>query len=288
MVTLLISWICLPVLGGPAIGDALAYADPDAAGRWTIALWVLWAAGVGALVAPRTVTLTAARLVVPGGALVGCWAAISGEPGVADVAAATTGVAAVVLLLAPSVSARFVDGSSYGDEVRIPLRTPATLALGPAPLAVVLAIAAAAAGPMLLLAGAVGAGIVATAAGWPLAAALTRSLHRLHRRWLVFVPAGVVVHDHLALAEPVLVQRAQIRRFAAAAADAAEAPGVRDLTVGAWGLVVAIDLGEPLVIATAARRGETAEAEAVTGLLVAPLLPGAAIAEAAHRRIPTS
>ena len=56
--------------------------------------------------------------------------------------------------------------------------------------------------------------------------------HTLARRWLVFVPTGVVVHDPLALAEPVLLRRADVRSFGPAPADAT----ALDLTRGALGL----------------------------------------------------
>ena len=36
-----------------------------------------------------------------------------------------------------------------------------------------------------------------------------RALHQLTQRWLVFVPAGLVVHDHLSVGDPVLFTKMQ-------------------------------------------------------------------------------
>lgn len=281
---LLAAWVALPVLGGGAIGDALAAADPSAAPAWSAALWAVWALGLAALAVPRTTTLTAVRLVVPGGAVLGAWTATTGATGAGDVAAATAAGAATVLVLSPSIGARFVDGSSYGDERRLPLRAPSSLLLGPIELVAALVLAGAAAGPALLLAGDVAVGLAATAGGWVVAALGCRSLHQLSRRWLVLVPAGLVVHDQLTLAEPVLLRRQAIEGVGPAPVDVE----AHDLTAGAPGLALLVALAEPTVIGPAPRRGEPGRTVEVRGVLVTPTLPGATLAEAARRRLPAS
>ena len=75
---------------------------------------------------------------------------------------------------------------------------------------------AGATGPLLLAARQWVAGGVLTVAGVVVVVVLARALHQLARRWLVFVPAGVVLHDPLGLVEPVLLIRAHVRSFAAA------------------------------------------------------------------------
>ncbi len=54
-------------------------------------------------------------------------------------------------------------------------------------------------GPLALAARAWVPGVLLTAAAVALGWFLGRRFHRLARRWLVLVPAGVVVHDHLVL-----------------------------------------------------------------------------------------
>ena len=114
----------------------------------------------------------------------------------------------------PGTGEAFVAGSSYGDERRHAAAGPrAPCSPGRWPLAWAVAVAGVAAGPLLLAARQWVAGAAALAAGLPAAGVAVRSMHTLARRWLVFVPNGVVVHDPLALAEPVLLRRAEVRSF---------------------------------------------------------------------------
>ena len=119
--------------------------------------------------------------------------------------------------------------------------------------------------------------------GLPLAGMGVRSLHSLARRWLVLVPAGLVLHDHQALVEPVLFPRRTIRRLHPATVD--EAADAVDATQGAFGLALALDLAEPVVVSP--RRPDGAvEAEAASRVLFTPTRPGVVLREAAARRIP--
>lgn len=280
-IALLCAWIALPVLGGGAIGDALARLDADASRWWSVASWVLWAAVLAALAIPKTTTLTAVRILVPAAGALAAWAALLGPAGAGDAAALTCGAVGTILVLTPAIGARFVDGSSYGDERRLPLRAPSVLLMGPIPLAAAVAVLGAAGGPALLMAGAIVPGLVATVVGVPAAAGAVRALHQLSRRWIVFVPAGVVIHDHLVLAEPVLFGRRAISSMQPAPTDSQ----ARDLTAGAPGLALQLDLLEPITIGPAARRGEAATAEEITSMLIVPTLPGETLAEAGRRRI---
>jgi hypothetical protein len=102
-----------------------------------------------------------------------------------------------------------------------------------------------------------------------------RRFHGLSRRWLVVVPAGIVLHDGLLLVETVLVRRARLGAAALALADS----DAVDLTGGALGMAVELTFTAPqtLVVAgpTRARTGSAVHASAV---LVSPTRPGAALA----------
>jgi hypothetical protein len=139
------------------------------------------------------------------------------------------------------VGADLVDGSSYGPELRLPLRVPPSLALGPMPLAVVVVLAGLSAGPLLLAARQWTVGLLLTGVGPPLAYLAARSVHGLSRRYLVFVPGGVVVHDPLALVDPVLLPK---RGLASVGPAPAGSEG-EDLTLGAGGLIMELRLEEP-------------------------------------------
>lgn len=272
-------WVAMPFAAGPALAAALAGASRPVQVVASGGLWLGWAVALAAMLAPRSSGLTATRVLVPAGAAAAVAAAVAGEPSPAGLGVAA---AATVLVLAPTTAAVFVDGSSYGDERRLPLRPPAALLLGPVELAWAVVLAGLAAGPLLLAARQWFAGGLALAAGLPAAWFAARSLHGLSRRWVVFVPAGLVVHDPMTLLDPVLLHRRLVRRVAPAPPGA---PAL-DLTAGAAGLHLVIDLAEPVPVTLqrpGKRMGEPATATAVR---IAPTRPGAVLEEAARRRLP--
>src|SRR5690606_11204202 len=175
----------------------------------------------------------------------------------------------------------FVDGSSYGDERRMPLRAPVALLAGPAELAWLAVAAGVCAGPLLLAARQWVPGVAALAVGAPLAWWGTRVLHVLARRWLVFVPTGVVVHDQLTLVDPVLLRRAVVRSFGPAPAGS----DALDLTAGAAGLALEVRLAEPVSVVPVPRRGQPPELREARAVLVTPSRPGRVLAEARRRRM---
>lgn len=276
-------WLLLPLAAGPALADAL---HPTAGSFRTVAsvgLWGLWAATLVALLVPRSVTLTAVRVMAPSAMVAVVWAALAGpvDDSVAALAATSAALAAASAFT-PAVGELFANGSSYGDERRLPLRVPAPLLLGPLALAWVVAVAGAVAGPLLLAAEMWAPGGLALVAGWPLAALAVRALHGLARRWVVFVPAGLVLHDPLVLLDPQLFPRRTITRLGPAPADT----DALDLTRGALGLALQLDAVEPvtLTVAGAGRRAAGAAIE-VDRLLFTPTRPGVLLAEARARRI---
>ena len=123
------------------------------------------------------------------------------------------------------------------------------------------------------------AGVLATVAGVGLALPAARSLHQLSRRFLVFVPGGVVVHDPMTLSDPVLLPRTGLASVGPAPADS----DAEDLTMGAGGLIMELRLRAPSDLIR--RRPGRAPDEAVStaAVLVAPTRPGAFLAEARER-----
>src|SRR5690606_23156133 len=119
----------------------------------SVQAWGAWAAVLVAVLLPRTVSLTVLRTVAPLALVVAVWAAVVGEQGGADVLAVAGAALAAVVAFLPTVGEAFVNGSSYGDERRMPLRVPGPLVLGPLPLTWLATVAAAVAAPLLLAAG---------------------------------------------------------------------------------------------------------------------------------------
>ncbi|MDP1793096.1 MAG: hypothetical protein Q8K63_03070, partial [Acidimicrobiales bacterium] len=108
-----------------------------------------------------------------------------------------------------------------------------------------------------------------------------RALFGLTRRWLVFVPAGVVLHDPMSLTDPVLFERKLIDTMRAAPA----ATDSLDLTMGALGLAVELVLKEKVPMVRASGRKD-ALSGASARLLFTPTRPGRVLAEAEQRRVP--
>lgn len=277
-----VTWLVLPVLLGPAAGDALDDASRPVQLVASIGLWVGWAVVLVATLVPSTVSLTALRVAAPAAVVAAVAAIVADGPSAATVVGLVGALVAALGAFWPGTGEAFVAGSSYGDERRMPLRVPGPLLAGPLVLVWAVATAGAAAGPLLLAARQWLAGALALAIGLPAAAIAVRSLHTLARRWLVFVPNGVVVHDPLALAEPALLRRADVRSFGPAPANTA----ALDLTRGALGLALEVTVAPPvsLVLAAGGGRG-VSEATSAGALLVSPTRPGAVLAEARRRRL---
>ena len=275
-------WVLLPVLAGPLVADALHDLDPGPRSTGSALLWALWAVGLIATLVPLPVTLTALRLGGPAVAVLAAWAAVTTDDAVHAVLGLACGALVALATFTAPVADRFVDGASYGDERRFLLRAPGPVAVILGPLATVVALAGATVGPILLLDRRWVVGVVAFAVGLAVTALAVRALHRLARRWVVLVPAGFVLHDHLALAEPTLLQRAGLERIAAAPADTR----ALDLTQRARGLALEVRCRKPHDILPADGRTAT-EMTAVEAFLCSPARPDVVLAEAARRRLPT-
>jgi hypothetical protein len=275
------TWVLLPLAMGPALGDALDGSTRAVAVTGAVLAWGTWAAVLVAVLIPRTLSLTVLRIAAPAAVAVANWSALAGDRTGADVLAVVWAAVAVVAALAPTTGDTFVNGSSYGDERRMPLRVPGSLLLGPLPLAWITVVSAPIGAPLLLAARQWIAGGALLVAGAPAAAIAGRALHGLSRRWVVFVPAGLVLHDLHTMVDPVLFPRTSIRRLGPAPADGDDA---LDLTAGSLGLALELELAQATEVAPRRRDGRVEVAQ-VQRLRFTPTRPGALLVEAARRRI---
>jgi xanthosine utilization system XapX-like protein len=142
-----------------------------------------------------------------------------------------------------SLSSVFVDemvqGSAYGDERRFALRTPVPH-MAPGVIAWAAFCGALVGGTVLLASKNFVAGVPVVLIGLFLARSVPQRLHRLARRWLVIVPAGIVVHDHMVLGETLMVMRKNIK----SASVIAQAGETADFTGGVAGNRIAIHMLE--------------------------------------------
>ncbi len=281
-------WLVLPV----AIGPGLLAAVDDRSGPVKLVieagLWSGWFAGLVAVLAPSTVALTAIRILAPAGFAATVLAAVSGGHwGNTTIVALGAGLIVSVFVLLPLVGDPLINGSAYGSERRMALRPPAAVLLGPVQIAWLAVFVGTITGPLLLAAEQWKLGVPALVIGLALAAQGVRSLHQLARRWLVFVPAGFVVHDYYTLAESLLIQRRLKPELGLATDDSAqdtlETQDTLDLSGGALGLSLSVHVEEALPVAL--RTGRTVTTRSANRFVFTPTLPGQALAEARVRAI---
>lgn len=277
-----LTWLVLPLLVGPPLGNALDDASRSVQLTASALAWGVWAVVLVAVLLPRTVSLTALRIVAPLVPVVAVWAGIAGAREATDLVGVAWAALTLLAAMSPETGDAFVNGSSYGEERRMPLRVPGSLLLGPLPVTWLAAVAAPVGAPLLLAAEQWLAGGALLLLGGPAAVLSIRALHGLSRRWLVFVPAGVVLHDLHALTDPVLFPRSRLRRIGPAPADA---EGSRDLTQGAFGMALELELGQDLEVAPRRPDGSL-ELERVDRVMFTPTRPGLVLREAAERRLP--
>jgi hypothetical protein len=278
-----VGWLTLPFAAGPAFGAAVHPHSEAVRLAATVLLWAGWAVVLLATLVPHPLGLTALRLSAPAAAVAAIAAGVTGRPsGLAQAAAVVVTCLDVVLAFAPATAVLYVNGPAYPNERRFPLRPPGPLLLGPLPLAWAITVLAPVAGILLLAAKAWVAGAIVLAAGLPVAFVLARSLHSLARRWVVFVPAGVVLHDPLALLDPVLFPRQTIEALRPAPAGTDSL----DLTQGSLGLAIELVLLEKVPMTRAKPGKVSGEQGASARLLFTPTRPGQVLAEASQRRVP--
>jgi hypothetical protein len=271
-------WAALPFTAGAALAAALDAHSGAVRLVASTGLWVGWAVGMLATAVPHPIALTTLRVLAPAAVAAVVAAAVGGHP--SAVAAGWTVVTAA-WAFAPAVGARCVNGPAYPNERRFLLRAPGPLLFGPLALAWVLGMVGVAAGPLLLAARQWLAGGASLVVGLPVAVLLARSMHNLSRRWAVFVPAGVVLHDPLTLLDPVLFRRQTI----AALQPATRSPKGLDVSSGAPGLALELLLLEPAEVTLMQPGRREGRPETATRLVFTPTRPGAVIEEARSRRI---
>lgn len=279
-----IAWLVVAVLGGTAVDAAVA--DRSGAVRTAAAIgsWSVWGAVMLALAIPSVRSLTIARVLAPLSLVVAGAAALFGAPAVDVVALAAPSVIGCGAIFSADVGRAFVQASSYGDEERLPLRLP--VAAGAAAIATWLVWApSVVAGPLLLAARSWPAGAALAVLALAGVVLLVPRWHRLSRRWLVLVPAGLVVHDPVVLADTLMLRTDQIAGLRLAPADTTAA----DLTGPASGYAVEVQATETVTTVFAfTPSAPDGRAIHMTGFLVCPTRPGEALRTAAARGLRVS
>jgi hypothetical protein len=307
LLALRLLWLALPIIVGPSLRTALETLDSTPQLILEIALWIVWFVGLVACLTPHPLSLTMVRILAP--AVVG-FAVISGLRGgwgAASVAALGYGTLLTATVLLPAIGDVMVNGSAYGSERRMALRTPAVAIIGPIPIAWTVTFVGLVAWALLVADERYWMAGTAAALGAVAVWAAGRLLHQLARRWIVFVPAGFVIHDSFQLVDPVLMARAKIIRLGPAelttgtdgksiddadarpgAADqSADESGVSvdrlDLSAGSLGLAVEVESSDPVLFGV--RENHQVNTKKSARVVFSPTLPGALLSEARIRGI---
>lgn len=230
--------------------------------------WTCWTVVAIAMLVPIPVSLTAVRYVAPLALVV---SVVAGSPW-----AIVVSVAVLLMSCAPAFIDHMVQGGAYGRETRFALRTPIPQ-MAPAFAAWTILVGSLAGGSLLVAARQLVTGVPLVLVGAVLATRTPRHLHRLSRRWLVIVPAGAVVHDHVVLAETFMVRTPRV-----ASVSVVDSAGeAADLTGGVTGrrLLIAMNEADKIVLSPiTARTLGTTEALHVLSFTVAPRRTKAALA----------
>jgi hypothetical protein len=277
-----IAWILVAVVGGAAAEAAVE--DRSGAVRWTVAIggWGIFGSVAVALLIPSVRSLTVTRLGAPLAPVAAVVAGFGGASGGEVALLAVPAIIAVTAIFSAEVGRWMVQASAYGDEDRLPLRSP--VPTGTAAVVSWVAWAAAIiAGPLLLAARNLVVGVPVAIVAVAATVLLGPRWHKMSRRWLVLVPAGLVVHDPVVLADTLMVRTDQLLGMGLARTDTVAA----DLTGPASGYAVQVDTSESVSTVFAFTPQEpNGKAIHMTGFLVAPTRPGEALRLASLRRIP--
>jgi len=221
------------------------------------------------------------RMITPASVPAAVVTLLFGATALRGVAAIGGAVLVTLTVFMAETGEALVQTAAYGDERRLPLRVPAAMQL-PIALAWALWFTTSLAAVLLLAADRPFIGLAVLAVAGALTWLVYQRLHHFSCRWLVSVPAGVVVHDPVVLGETLMVLRANVHHAHLALADTEAA----DLTGPAAGHALEITVREMVQVtfpATAKHpKGTAIHAQA---FLVAPSRPGRALQALAERKI---
>ncbi len=275
-------WFLSPLVIGFGLGPAIDRFDDPGPIVAEVLLWAAWFIGLIATLAPSTISLTVIRVLAPGLVGIAVIAGIAtGDWPLRLGIAIAFGLLVTAVCYLPVVGDRMVNGSAYGSERRMTLRAPGYTLLGPIQLAWLVMFAGAVTGPLLISSGRYVFGAIASVIGVGALWLGWRVLHQLARRWIVFVPAGFVIHDHVVPVESILLQRSIISTLGPATTPLPD--GAIDLSGGASGLALEVALNEPVTFGL--RVDRTVENTDTDRIVFSPTLPGAVLTEARVRAI---
>lgn len=265
---------CLPFIGA-GVGELLDDRSASVQITGTTVAWVVWGAVVIASFISHPITLTVLRIGTPVvAAFIVFVAATQGSSG-SQIIGAAVGVAILLLSFSAEIGGIYVQASAYGDEKRFALRPPVVL-IAPVLLSVLIADLSILGLPMLVAAKNWAVAIIALIGFFISVKYLLPRIHLLSRRWLVFVPAGIVVHDEIVLSINLMIRKQDLLQMQLARDNSAAA----DLSALTWGVPLELSFNKPLDVslsAIGAKHLKAVSAIHAQSVLIAASRPGSVL-----------
>ncbi len=237
----------------------------------TVELWTLWAFVTIALWILHPLSLIVARCIVPVVTVHLIFGIGDAERIAWAIAGAACALFACLVIFSSIYGNSHVQAGAYGDEKRFLLRVPVSLIV-PVGLAYLLLVTAVTFTPLLIADRQWVFGGVGLVLSVGLLLKLAPRMYQLTKRWLVFVPAGIVIHDPTMLSEVLMLRHGEVVSIALAPADSQAI----DLTGFTRGIPLEVKLRELIDVRLtpfAARILKTTDALHVQVFLVAPTRP---------------
>ncbi len=275
-----LAWVAVAVTGTPALESALQERSASVRLTTLVLAAALWLAGVAAVAVASTPTLTLARVIIPTVIPAAILGLIFGAEPIAAIGTLIFALIATTVVGSPEYGQIAVQSSAYGNEIRFLLRPPIGFLIAAA-ITWVISVVATFSGALLLGSRVWIPGMILAVVALIVIVLATPRWHRLSRRWLVMVPAGIVIHDPVTLSDTVMLKRSQIRHLALAPADTE----AYDITGPCAGHALEIEINETITVVCAPIGRAAPKAIHLTALLVAPSRPGRALQAAADRAL---
>jgi hypothetical protein len=240
-----------------------------------VGIWLLWSIALLCTLVPSSSALTAIRLALPTIFVIVAAAAVAIGISSGVAAALAISLLASLLIFSGDIGDSFVQLAAYGDERRYLLRCPPAMLLVQV-LSWLVWLTLTIVAINLLASDALILGAIVAIVALLLAIVLPRRFHRFSRRWLVSVPAGLVIHDHVVLAETAMFMNNAVIEVGIdlAPSEAADLSG----KCSGVGLLIALKDFDTVVLA-ATPKTPGGSAIHVKSMRVCPTRPGRAITE---------
>ena len=265
---------CLPFIGA-GVGELLDDRSASVQITGTTVAWVVWGAVVIASFISHPITLTVLRIGTPVVAAFIVFLAVTQGSSGSQIIGAAVGVAILLLSFSAEIGGIYVQASAYGDEKRFALRPPVVL-IAPVLLSVLIADLSILGLPMLVAAKNWAVAIIALIGFFISIKYLLPRIHLLSRRWLVFVPAGIVVHDEIVLSINLMIRKQDLLQMQLARDNSAAA----DLSALTWGVPLELSFNKPLDVsltAIGAKHLKAVSAIHAQSVLIAASRPGSVL-----------